>query len=106
MSDYLEVTDPKVQAALHELKTLVLQRYPQAQFRVSRGQDDPAAIHLIAIVDVEDTDEVADLTIEREMALQIEDGLPIFVIPVQPIERVSTRWEARLKKRVAPVPAP
>lgn len=106
MSDYLELTEPKVQQALDELKTLIVQRYPQAQFRVNRGQDDPAAIHLIAIVDVEDTDEVADLTIEKEMELQIEDGLPVFVIPVQPIERITTRWEARRKKRVAPVPAP
>jgi hypothetical protein len=106
MSDYLALTDPTVQRALEELKTLILQRYPQAQFRVSRGQDDPAAIHLIATVDVDDTDEVADLVIDREMALQIDEGLPIFVIPIQPIERVTTHWEGRLKKRVAPVPAP
>lgn len=106
MSEYRELTDPTVHAALDELKTLILQRYPQAQFRLRRGQDDPNAIHLIAIVDVEDTDEVADLTIEREMELQIEDGLPIFVIPIQPIERVTTRWEARRKKRVAPVTTP
>jgi hypothetical protein len=106
MSDYLELTNPQVEHALDELKTMIRQRYPQAQFRVNRGQDDPAAIHLTAIVDVEDTEEVVDLVIDREMELQIDDGLPIFVIPVQPIERLKTRWDARLKKRIAPVPTP
>jgi len=101
MSDSLALTNPKVQHALDELKAMILARYPGAHFRVSRGQDDPAAIHLVAIVDVDDTEEVVNLTIEREQALQIDEGLPIFVIPIQPLERVATRWEARLKKRTA-----
>jgi hypothetical protein len=101
MSDTLELTNPKIQQALDELKGLILAHYPGAQFRVSRGQDDPAAIHLVATVDVEDTEDVVNLTIEREQALQIDEGLPIFVIPIQPLERVVTRWEARLKKRTA-----
>jgi hypothetical protein len=38
---------------------------------------------------------------------RIEEGLPIFVIPIQPLERVATRWEARLKKRtVVPTALP
>lgn len=41
-------------------------------------------MHLIAAVDVDELDEVADLVIERMMEIQIEDGLPIFVVPTRP----------------------
>ena len=101
MSDTLELTDPKVQHAIEELKGLILGRYPTAQFRVGRGQDDPEAIHLVTTVDVDDTDEVVDLTLEREQQLQIQEELPIFVIPIQPLERAAAQWHARLKKRTA-----
>ncbi len=104
MNHDLDLTNPRVQQALDELEALVRERYPEAQFRVSRGQDDPAAIHLTAIVDVDDTEDVVNLVIEREMALQIDEGLPIFVIPIQPLERVATRWQPKLKKRGAAVP--
>jgi hypothetical protein len=71
-----------------ELEALILQRYPDATFRVTRSPDEPAVIHLLATVDVEDTDTVLDAVVERMMDLQIADGLPIYVIPVRPPERV------------------
>jgi hypothetical protein len=40
-------------------------------------------VHLIAAVDVDDLDDVTDLVIKRMMEIQIEDGLPIFVIPTR-----------------------
>ena len=101
MTMTFELSDPIVQQALDELRATILQAYPGARFRVGRGQDDPAAIHLTAIVDVEDTEDVVNLTIDREMALQIDAGLPIFVIPLQPTERGVSRWQPTLKKRVA-----
>jgi hypothetical protein len=47
--------DPRVQTALAELERLSLAHYPEATFQVERGEDDPEAIHLLAIVDAEDT---------------------------------------------------
>jgi hypothetical protein len=79
--------DPRLAPALDELRGMILARYPQATFELSRGIDDPAAVHLIAVIDVEDTDDVVDLFIDRMMELQIEEGLPIFVIPTRPVER-------------------
>jgi len=79
--------DPRLAPALDELRAMIKVRYPQATFELSRGTDDPAAVHLIAVVDVVDTDEVVDLVIDRMMELQIEEGLPIFVIPTRPVER-------------------
>jgi hypothetical protein len=88
--------DGHMQRAVAELRGLVQRHYPTATFRVGRGSDDPEAIHLWAIVDVDDPDEVVDLVLERMMALQIEDGLPIFVIPVRPRGRVEALRKAAM----------
>src|SRR5919109_4042243 len=80
-------TNPRLQSALDELRGIIQQRFPEATFEISRGVDDPRAVHLTATVDVEDTDDVVDLVIDRMMELQIDEGLPIFVIPVRPMER-------------------
>lgn len=80
--------DARTQAALTELQGLIRQHYPDAKFSVRRGIDEPESIHLVTTVDVEDTDAVLDVVIERLMELHIEEGLPVHVIPVRPIERV------------------
>jgi hypothetical protein len=78
-----------MQRAVAELRDIIRQRYPTAMFRLSPSAEDPAVIHLWASVDVDDPDEVVDLVIERMMALQIEESLPLFVIPVRTPERVD-----------------
>lgn len=88
MTDEQErLMDPRTQAALTELKGLIKQRYPDATFHVTRSQDDPEAIHLVTMVDVEDRGPVLDTVMDRMMELQIEDELPIFVIPIRPRKR-------------------
>jgi hypothetical protein len=80
-------TDPRIQSALDELRGIIAQQYPTAIFEVSRGED-PEGIYLDAIVDVEDTDEVFDLVVDRLLEMQIDEELPIYVIPIRPVERV------------------
>lgn len=80
-------TDPRIRSALDELREIIEQRYPTAVFEVSRGED-PEGIYLDAIVDVEDTDEVFDLVVDRLLEMQIDEGLPVYVIPIRPVERV------------------
>jgi len=88
MTDEQErLMDTRTQAALTELKELIKQRYPDATFYVTRSQDDPEAIHLVTMVDVDDRGPVLDAVMDRMMELQIEDELPIFVIPVRPRTR-------------------
>lgn len=79
--------DPRMEEALAELKDLVLRRYPAATFEVGRGQNEAETVHLITTVDVEDPDEVLDVVIDRVLELQIEDGLPVHLIPIRPLER-------------------
>jgi hypothetical protein len=80
--------DPRVRSALDELAALIIARYPEATFRVAGSPDDPAVVHLIATVDVEEPDAVLDVVVDRMMDLQIAEGLPLFVIPVRPAARV------------------
>ena len=80
--------DPRIQAALTELRTLILQTYPAATFETVRG-DDPTGIYLIPTVDVEDLDEVASDFTDRLVDMQVEEALPIYVVPELPAERAA-----------------
>jgi hypothetical protein len=78
--------DPRMQTALDELAAIISQHYPEAAFRVSCGEDDPTIVQLVAIVDVEDTDPVLDVVMDRMLELHDEDLL-VFVVTERPIER-------------------
>ncbi len=85
---------PRMQQAVEELKGLVLERYPGATFRVAHSPEEPRIVHLWTTVDVEDTDEIMDVVIDRVTRLQTDEGLPIHVIPVRPRERVLAALRA------------
>jgi|SRR5437879_178917 len=98
--------DSKIAAAIRELKTLIQARWPSATFAVSRGEDNAEAVHLNTTVDVDDTDDVLDLVMNRLLELQIDDGLPIHVIPIRPLERVLAELRSENengRRRVAQV---
>lgn len=73
--------DRRTQHVIAELEGLIRHRYPEAAFAVSRG-DDPEGIYLTATVDIEDTDLVLDTVVDRLLQLQVEEQLPIYVVPV------------------------
>lgn len=76
--------NPRIERAVAELQTMIVARYPEATFAVWQGED-PIGTYVTATVDVADTDEGTDLVIERLIAMQVEEELPVYVIPVQPI---------------------
>jgi hypothetical protein len=78
---------PHMQAAIEELQRLIQQHYPEATFQVEPG-DDPTGMYVLATVDVEDTDVVVDVYIDRLLDLQIDKGLAVYVVPVRPLARV------------------
>jgi hypothetical protein len=88
------LTEPKIEKAVAHLQGLIQGRYPEATFQTYRGND-PEGVYLDAIVDVEDTDEVMDLIIDPLLDIQVEQGLPVYVIPLQPIERVAAELQAQ-----------
>ena len=66
--------------AINELKKTILGRYPEAEFEVYAGED-PEGIYLEATADVEDPDEILELVVSRVTDLNVDEGLPIYVIP-------------------------
>lgn len=81
--------EPRQQQAVTELIDMIKQRYPTASFEVGPGPENPEATHIIVTVDIDDPDEVTDLVLERELELQIDEGIPVYVIPIHTPERVA-----------------
>lgn len=88
----------RIKEAAEELKAIILTRYPNAQFRLSRAQDDRVAWNLWTLVDVEDPDEVGDLTKDREIDMLVEERIPLHVIPTLGRERFARDLPAEVRK--------
>ena len=80
--DYDTLT-PRLQRAVDELQHLIRQVDPLATFQVVAG-DDPMGTYVLATVDVEDTELVMDAYMDRLLTLQIDEGLPLYVLPLRP----------------------
>ena len=93
------LTDPRMREAVEEMQALIRRRYPEAIFDVGMGED-PVGVYVRVTVDVEDTNDVIDVYIERLVDLHIDEELPLHVIPVRP----SERSEALLRERAAREP--
>lgn len=107
----LHPADARIGEALDELAVLIRRRYPDATFQIAPAEDDPGTIHLLARVDVEDPEEVADVVMARMLQLQVDEGLPIYVIPLRTPERIAAMRAAhprqpRPRGEYVPVSAP
>lgn len=86
-TEHVALDTPRMQAAIMELQGLIRQHYPNTTFEVVYG-DDPIGMYVVATVDVEDTEAVVDVYIDRLLKLQIDAGLAIYVVPLRPLARV------------------
>jgi hypothetical protein len=89
--------DAEATAFIQELKTLILSRHPEATFAVSSGADNPTAIHLHAYVDLDDPFEVTDEIMDRIVDIQLDEDIPLHVIP----HRTAARVVAHRQQNVA-----
>lgn len=94
-----------MQHALDSLKALVRERYPEATFEVVASPDDPESVDLITTVDLEDPDEVVDLVIDQVLHFQLEECLPVHVIPVRPLARVLEEMRPAERRKGARIGA-
>jgi len=95
-----------MEKAVHELKGRIAERFPQASFVVEEGFD-PKGIYLVTTVDIADTDEVIDVVGDRLVELQVDEGLPIYVTPLRPIQRVIAELREREQSTsLSPLPLP
>jgi hypothetical protein len=79
--------DEEAQALIEELKRLILTRHPEATFEVGPGGENPTAIFLRTYVDLDDPFEVLDEIGDRVLDIQIEQGIPLHVLPLRTPER-------------------
>jgi hypothetical protein len=61
---------------------------------------EPEGIYLITTVDIADTGDVIAVVGDRLVELQVDEGLPVYVTPLRPIERVIA--ELRNRKTATP----
>lgn len=85
--------DPEIKEALQELQTLIESQYPDASFDVFE-RDDPKGVRLQATADLEDLDEVMDVVMDLLFDIQVERGLPVYVVTEQPFRRVAEQIAA------------
>ena len=95
---------PPIEKAINELQGMISERFPQASFVVEEGFD-PKGIYLVTTVDIADTDEVMDVVGDRLVELQVDEGLPIYVTPLRPIQHVVAELRER-EHATPPSPLP
>jgi hypothetical protein len=76
-------TITRIQEILVELEELIGKTYPEAPFDIEVGGK-PDGVYLIVTVDLEDTEEVLDAVMVRMLEVQIEERLPVYVLPLRP----------------------
>ncbi|MFN8592067.1 MAG: hypothetical protein U0031_11470 [Thermomicrobiales bacterium] len=88
----------RIDEAVAELQALIISRYPEATFSVSEG-DDPEGVYLTATVDVDDMTEVVSVFLDRLVDFQVDEELPIFVVPIRPLGRSMAILTAQSSSR-------
>ncbi|HTE86223.1 MAG TPA: hypothetical protein VK821_15980 [Dehalococcoidia bacterium] len=77
---------------------MIASRWPAASFAVSRGED-PEGLYLDATVDLDDPDEVMDLVVDRLLRLQVNERLPVHVVPLRTPERAAALRQPRRPRK-------
>jgi hypothetical protein len=91
--------DSRTQKAVEELQGAIAQKYPATSFALSHPEDEPTSIEITAVVDVDDPDEVLQLVIDRVVEMQVEENIPIHVVPIRTPERVLDSIKAQHARR-------
>ena len=81
-----DMDDPRIQAAVAELRATILRAFPDAKIVVNRGED-PDGIYMWVTVDMDDPDPVGELVHARLTDMLVDEGLPMHVIPLRTPER-------------------
>ena len=99
MTQHTPVFDAdRIQGAIETLRGLIAAAYPEATFTVFE-HDDPPGTYLRATVDVEDTDDVFAIVVDRLLDMQVEEGLPVYVSVMPPRWRIEAMHEEHMRKR-------
>lgn len=59
---------------------MIEKEYPNVEFRVYRGED-PDGVYIDVLTPIDNTLEIGTLVSERELRMQLDEGLEIYVVP-------------------------
>lgn len=74
----------RVKEAAEELTALIREKYPDAEFKLARNPWEQRSWILWAFVDVEDSEEVTRLVVDREVDMLAEEHIPLHVSVAAP----------------------
>lgn len=94
------LTEPGMESAVEELKSAVLEHYPDATFALRSG-DDPEGLFVVATIDVEDSTDVIAAISNQLFDIQVERYLPVYVVALRPIPDVAAANVQRRDSAVA-----
>lgn len=95
--------DTRIQSAIAELQRCLQTRFPDATFVVTEGED-PEGTYLVVTVDVEDTDEVVEVVRDQLFRMQVEEALPLYLVPALPLARVAEQLRGRAELGASALP--
>src|SRR5687768_5147071 len=91
-----------IKRAVKGLKALIRTRFPTATFEVGAG-DDPPGTHVVASVDTDNLWDLIDLVSPLVMEIQLEQRLPVYVVPSLTPERAAERMRAMKAHALPPL---
>lgn len=86
LPDIPPLRDPRFRDAVIELSDMIRRRFPEVTFDIVEGEES-GTVWIWTTVDLVDTDPVVDLVIERTMDLLVDEGIPIYVLPLRTAAR-------------------
>jgi hypothetical protein len=91
--------DERVLVFVEELKNTILAHHPEATFELGPGGENPTAIFLDAYVDLDDPFEILDEISDRVVDIQVDEGIPLFVMPRPTPERAIEQARTHEQRR-------
>jgi hypothetical protein len=98
---HIDINHPRLLEASGELETCIKKAYPHAQF--SRlWFDDPEGMQLRVVLPVTDPEEVFDLVCDQLLDFQVEEGLPLYLVPLRPVGEVIKQLQSKSAELLPP----
>jgi hypothetical protein len=103
VEEYL--ADERMRSAVEELESVIRATYPEVRFNPYVWED-PDGLYLEAMVDIDDTEEVTDLVIDRLVRMYFDEEIPIHLIPVRtPERRAAMRKQEQTARERLKIPS-
>jgi hypothetical protein len=99
------MADERMRSAVEEIESVIKAKYPDVTFEPYVWHD-PEGLYLRTEVDIDDTEEVTDLVIDRLVRMYFDEEIPIHLIPVRtPERRAAMRKQEQTARERLKIPS-